>query len=73
VGLLNTFLNFVAGGVTLAVIGNIVMAGIQYSTAQGNPSTSAAAKKRITTAVMAFIMFLSLYAFIQWLIPGGVF
>jgi hypothetical protein len=70
---LNIAFNFVSGGVTLAIIGNIVLAGIQYSTAQGDPSAVGKSKKRIRDAIIAFIMFLSLYAFIQWLIPGGVF
>ena len=73
IGLLNTIFNFVSGGVAIAVIGNIILAGIQYSAAQGDPSAAAKSKKRITDAVLAFLMYLSLFAFIQWLIPGGVF
>ena len=71
--LLNIVFNFVSGGVILAVIGNIIFAGIRYSTAQGNPSTSGAAKNRIRTAVMALLMYFLLYGFLQWLIPGGIF
>jgi hypothetical protein len=70
---INLAFNFVSGGVTLAIIGNIILAGIQYSTAQGDPSAVGKSKKRMRDAIIAFIMFLSLYAFIQWLIPGGVF
>lgn len=73
VDLLNTAFNFVAGGVAIAVIVNIIYAGIQYSTAQGDPSVAAKSKTRIRNALFAFVMYLSLYAFIQWLIPGGVF
>ncbi len=73
VGLLNTVFNLVSGGIALAVIGNIIVAGIQYSTAQGDPSASGKAKNRIQGALIAFLMYLGLYAFLQWLIPGGVF
>jgi hypothetical protein len=73
IGLLNTAFNFVSGGVALAVVANIIYAGIQYSTAQGDPSAVGKSKKRITGALIAFLMYVSLYAFIQWLIPGGVF
>ena len=73
VALLNTIFNFVSGGVTLAIVGNIIFAGIQYSTAQGDPSTASKSKKRIQDALIAFLMYACLYAFIQWLIPGGVF
>ncbi len=72
-GYLNMALNLVSGGVAIAVIGNIIFAGIQYSTAQGDPSAASKAKNRIRGAVIAFIMYACLYAFIQWLIPGGVF
>lgn len=70
---LNMAFNIVASVIVLAVIGNIVYAGIKYSTSQGDPSSAGAAKKRIRDAVMAFAMFMLLYSFIQWLIPGGVF
>lgn len=73
VGLLNTVFNFISGGVALAVIGNIIYAGIQYSMAQGDPSAVGKAKNRIRGALVAFLLYLVLYAFLQWLIPGGVF
>ena len=73
IALLNVIFNFVSGGIALAVIGNIIYAGIKYSMAQGDPSTAAKAKDRIRNAVIAFIMYLFLFAFIQWLIPGGIF
>lgn len=73
VKLLNVAFNLVSGAISLAIIGNIIYAGIQYSIAQGDPSKASKSKDRIRNAVIAFIMYLSLYAFIQWLIPGGVF
>ena len=73
IGLLNTVFNFVSGGIGLAVVINIIYAGIQYSTAQGDPSAVNKSKTRIRNALIAFLMYLSLSAFIQWLIPGGVF
>lgn len=73
VGLLNSIFNFISGGVALAVIGNIIYAGIQYSMAQGDPSAVGKAKNRIRGALVAFLLYLVLYAFLQWLIPGGVF
>jgi hypothetical protein len=54
-------------------LGNIIYAGIRYSTAQGDPGAASAAKKRIREAIIAFLMYIALYSFIQWLVPGGVF
>lgn len=73
IDLLNTVFSFVSGGVALAVVFNIIVAGIQYSSAQGDPSSVSKAKKRIMDAVLALLMYALVYAFVQWLIPGGVF
>lgn len=73
IDLLNTVFSFVSGGVALAVVFNIIVAGIQYSSAQGDPSSVGKAKKRIMDAVLALLMYALVYAFVQWLIPGGVF
>lgn len=73
VGVLNTVFNLVSGLIGIAVIGNIIYGGILYSMAQGDPGNAQKAKNRIRDAVIAFIMYLSLYGFLQWLIPGGVF
>lgn len=70
---LNIFMNLVSGIIAIAVIGNIIYAGIQYSTAQGDPGNVGKAKTRIRNALVAFLMYLSLFAFLQWLIPGGAF
>lgn len=64
-------LNVLGGAVAIIVVIVIVLAGIQYSTAGGNPNTTAVAKKRILNAIIAFIAYLGLYMVFQWLIPGG--
>jgi Type IV secretion system pilin len=69
----NTAFSAIAGFIGLAVTGNIIWAGIQYSMSQGDPSKASKAKDRIRGAIIALIMFLSLSAFIEWLIPGGIF
>lgn len=51
----------------------IIIGGVQYSMATGDPSKANAAKGRISNAVIALISYVFLYSFLQWLIPGGVF
>lgn len=51
---------------------SIIVGGIQYSSATGDPSKVAQAKKRIGEAVFALLAYLFLFAFLQWLLPGGV-
>lgn len=58
-------------GVIIAAM--VVVGGIQYSTAGGNPQAAAGAKKKITNAVIAMLALTFLYTFLQWLVPGGVF
>lgn len=56
----------------LAVVISIIIAGIQYSASGGDPSKVAASRKRIFNAVVALLAFMFLYAFINWVIPGGI-
>lgn len=58
--------------VGVAVVIGIVVGGIQYSAARDNPQASAAAKKRITNSILALVIYLFSFAFLQWLIPGGI-
>ncbi len=64
--------NFVSVLVAVIVVIMIIIGGIQYSSAGGSPQKTAEAKNRITNAILAFVMYIFLFAFLQWLIPGGV-
>jgi hypothetical protein len=66
-------INFLSALVAVAIVGSIIWGGIQYITAGDKPETLGAAKKRITTSLIAFLMFILLFSFIQFLIPGGIF
>lgn len=56
----------------LVVAISIVVAGIQYASSASDPGKVAAAKKRLTAAIIALISYLFMFAFLQWLLPGGV-
>jgi hypothetical protein len=70
---LNKIVNFLSAGVGIVVTGSIIFAGIQYSLAGGDSAKVSAAKKRITDSLIALLAFAFMYAFLQWIIPGGVF
>lgn len=59
--------------VGIVVVLMIVIGGIQYSTSGSNPQAVAAAKKRIGQALLALVVYFLLFAFLQWIVPGGVF
>lgn len=70
---LNPIINGLAILVVIAVVISIVIAGIQYSASADQPGATAAARQRIINAVVALVAFTFLWAFLQWLVPGGIF
>lgn len=70
---INTVVTFLSGAVAIVVVAMLMVGGIQYMTAGDNPQATAAAKGRIMNALIALLAFAFLFAFVQWLIPGGVF
>ena len=55
----------------LAVIG-IIIAGIQYMTSGDNPATLKKAKSRIFNIVLGLAAYSVMFAFLQFLLPGGL-
>jgi len=70
---LRVFVNALSGIVGVVVVAMIMVGGIQYSSARDNATAVSAARKRIANAVVALIIYFLIFAFLQWLIPGGVF
>ncbi|MGH7193419.1 MAG: pilin [Candidatus Saccharimonadales bacterium] len=69
----NPFINLLSIAFGLIAVISLIMGGIQYSTSQGDPQKSAQAKSRISNTFLAIFAYLFLYAFLQFLIPGGLF
>lgn len=69
---INPLIKLLSGLVGVLVVISIIVAGIQYSSAGGDPSKVVAARKRITTAIIALLAYLFMFAFLQWLLPGGI-
>lgn len=65
--------NFLSAGVGVVVVAMIILGGVQYAMAGDNPQAVSAAKQRITNGLVALLAFLLTFAFLQWLIPGGIF
>lgn len=65
--------NFLSALVAVVVIGSIMVGGIQYALGGDSAEKVGAAKKRIGNSLYAFLIFILTFAFLQWLIPGGVF
>lgn len=70
---LQMFVNILTGLVGVAIVGSIIVGGIQYSMSAGDAQAVGAAKKRISNALLALLIYSFTFAFLQWIVPGGVF
>lgn len=69
---INPAVKFMAAIAGVAIVISLVWAGIMYSSAGGDPSKVAAARKHIQQTVIALLAFLFLMAFLNFIIPGGI-
>ncbi len=68
---LNPAINLLSAIVGIVVVVAIMVGGIQYSSAGGDPQKVAAGRSRIAKALIGLIAYLLFYAFLQFIIPGG--
>lgn len=65
-------INLLSAAAGLAIVASIMIAGYQYMTARDNSGQIEAARKRIVWALMALVLFVFTYAFLNFIVPGGV-
>lgn len=70
--ILNTILTILTYGVGIAGTLGIVISGIQYLTAKDNEQQMVKAKSRLINIVIGLAAYAFMWAFLQWLIPGGL-
>ncbi|MCA1807371.1 MAG: pilin [Actinobacteria bacterium] len=66
------FTNALSVLVGVVVIAMLVFGGIRYSSAGANPQAVASAKQHISNALLALAIYLFTFAFLQWIVPGGL-
>ena len=66
-------INLLSGIVGIMVVISLILGGVEYSTSEGDPQKSAKAKRRIANTLFALMAYIFLYAFLQFLIPNGLF
>jgi hypothetical protein len=69
--MLFAIIRILSDGVGLVVIGSIIVAGIQYTTSQGNPQNTAKAVARVRSSIIALLIYIFGYAILNYLIPAG--
>jgi hypothetical protein len=68
-----TIMRFMSILVGIAVTGGIIYGGILWSTSQGNPAQTQKATAVIFNAILGLIMYILMFAIINFLVPGGLF
>lgn len=69
---INPFIAFLSAIAGIVILISIIAGGVQYSAAGADPNKVAMAKQRITNAIVALLCLIFLFAFLQWLVPGGL-
>lgn len=73
VDMLFAFIRFLSVGVGIVLVASTIVAGIQYTASSGDPNALSQAKGRIASNLGALVLFLLIYAILNWLVPGGMF
>lgn len=74
-GILDYFviiINVLSGIAGIIIVGAIVAAGMQYSSAGSDPQKVSAAKNRIKGAIIALLLLLFGFSILNFFVPGGV-
>jgi hypothetical protein len=69
---LKQILTLLSGLVGAVIVLMLIVAGVQYIVAFGDPGQIKTAKGRIVNALTALVLFLMMFAILQFLVPGGV-
>jgi hypothetical protein len=70
---INPTINLLAICFGLIAVISLILGSINYITSEGDPQKVSHAKQRIANTVLAIFAFFFMYAFLQFLIPGGIF
>jgi hypothetical protein len=65
-------INLLGATFGLVAVISLILGGINYTTSEGDPQKVSRAKIRIRNTIFSIVAFLFLYAFLNFLIPGGV-
>jgi len=70
---LKMVIQFLSGAIGLVIVLMIVIGGVQYITSAGDPGAVKAARGRIINAITGLVLFILMFAILNFLIPGGIF
>lgn len=71
--ILLTVINILTAGVGIAAIGGVVYGSVLYTSAGGSSEQVKKAMTVFTNVVIGVVAYVAMYAFLNFIIPGGVF
>lgn len=66
-------INILTGGIVIASVGGVIYGAVLYSSAGGNSENIKKAKTIFMNIIIGIIMYVAMYSFLNYLIPGGIF
>ncbi len=72
-GLVIGVINFLAVGVGIAVVGGIIWGGMLYASSNGDPGKTKQGISVIVNAIIGLLLFIFMYAILNFIVPGGLF
>ncbi|MEI7918610.1 MAG: hypothetical protein WCH58_04500 [Candidatus Saccharibacteria bacterium] len=72
-GLLITVINIMSAGIGVAAVGGIIYGSIKYTSSEGNAESTKKARTIIANVLIGLLMYAVMYAFLNYMIPGGMF
>lgn len=72
-GILDMIITIMSAGVLIAAVGGLLYGAILWTTAADDAGKIKKAKEVMFNVVLGVVAFVLMYAFLQYLIPGGVF
>lgn len=72
-GILMLVINILSVGVGIAAVGGIVYGSILYTTSGGSVEQTKKSRTIIANTVVGIVLYISMWAFLNYLVPGGLF
>jgi hypothetical protein len=70
---INPSIQFFSVAFGLICVMSILIGAVNFVTSEGDPQKASKAKTRIARTIFAIFMYLFLYAFLEFIVPGGLF
>ncbi len=72
-GILITIINIMSAGIGVTAVGGVVYGSIMYASGEGNAEKTKKARMIIFNVLIGLLMYAVMYAFLNYMIPGGMF